>query len=202
MSSTPIELPPGDWILLDTPRIPPAEKSSLGRITRAVLWAARRKTKEANDFNVFLTLARLGRIFPAHTVLVSQLLGKTRLRNTEKELIVLRVAQRLGCAYEYAHHHHMAAELGISPQRIAAATSNDPSAFDPRTAAVLSATDELIEDHGLSDAGWAALTAHIDADEALELAMFVGHYVMVAGVINTAGVQPEPRFAVRPRASL
>jgi hypothetical protein len=27
--------------------------------------------------------------------------------------------------------------------------------------------------------------------------MFVGHYVMVAGVINTIGVQPEPEFAVK-----
>jgi hypothetical protein len=26
--------------------------------------------------------------------------------------------------------------------------------------------------------------------------MFVGHYVMIAMIINTAGVQPEPAFAV------
>jgi len=40
-------------------------------------------------FNVFLVLARLGRIFPAHSVFLSQLLAKTKLSAVEKELIVL-----------------------------------------------------------------------------------------------------------------
>lgn len=200
MRREPIELPPGNWELFVKPRISPADPASLGRTARAILWAVRRKTGQSKDFTVFLTLARLGRIFPAHSVFLSQLLGKTRLSGREKELVVLRVAWRLGCVYEYAHHHHMAAELGVPAEFITAATSEDLTAFDGRTAAVLYAADELISDHKLSEAGWVTLSRHLSADEALELCLFVGHYVMVAGLINTAGVVPEADFAARPAA--
>ncbi len=198
MSGSPIDLPAGQWDLFQKPRVAPARRSELGRIARTVLGVVRRRTGEQTDFNVFLTLARLGRLFPAHSVFLSQLLGNnTRLNPQDKELIVLRVAWRLGCAYEYAHHHRMAVELGVPTELIKAATIDDLTLFDPRTAALLRAADELVSDHKLSDAGWAAVTEQVTPDEALELCMFVGHYVMVAGIINTAGVMPEPNFAVR-----
>lgn len=196
MSQESVELPAGEWTLFDTPRVPPAPRASLGRVARGLLWMVRRQTKEPDDFNVFLVFARLGRLFPAHSVFLSQLLGKTRLSGQEKELIVLRVAWRLGCAYEYAHHHRSAQELGVSAAHISAATTEEPSGFDARTQALLLAADELVRHNKLDDTAWAALTEHVTADTALELCMFVGHYIMVAGIINSAGVQPEPHFAV------
>jgi AhpD family alkylhydroperoxidase len=192
-----VELPAGEWMLFDAPRIPPANPSTLGRVARGVLWLVRRQTKEVADFNVFLVLARLGRLFPAHAVFLSRLLGKTRLSAAEKELIVLRVAWRLGCAYEYVHHHHSARQLGVPDVLIQAATADDLTPFDDRSAALLRATDELLSEHKLTDAGWTAVRAEATPDEVLELCMFVGHYVMVAGIINTAGIQPESHFAVR-----
>jgi len=112
---------------------------------------------------------------------------------------VLRVAWSLGCAYEYSHHHRMATELGVAADQIAAATTNNLDAFTPGLAALLAAADELVRQHKLSDSGWQALHQHRTDEEALELCMFVGHYVMIAMIINTAGVQPEPRFAVTDR---
>ena len=192
----PLVLPEGDWTLMPRPRVAPAVRSSLGLLPRGLLWLTRRRTGERGDFNVLLTLARLGKLFPVHAIFLSQLLGKTRLTAAEKEIVVLRVAWRLGCAYEYSHHHRMAIELGVAADRIAAATTPNVEAFAPRLAALLVASDELVGQHKLSDAGWQALRKHCTDEEALELCMFVGHYVMIAMIINTAGVQPEPRFAV------
>jgi 4-carboxymuconolactone decarboxylase len=129
-------------------------------------------------------------------VFLSQVLGRTRLSAAEKELVVLRVAWRLGCAYEYSHHHHMAAELGVSAAHIDMATGDDMRGFDRRTAALLIATDELLTKRKLTTSGWAAVTEECTPDEVLELTMFVGHYVMVAMVINTVGIEPEPHFSV------
>ncbi len=198
MPTDAIVLPPGDWTLFDTPRLLPAEQHSLGLIDRAVLFLVRRRTREAEDFTIFRTIARMGRIFPGHSVFLAQLLGKTRLTEVEKELLVLRVAWRLGCAYEYAHHHTMTRDLGVPTAAIDAATTDDLSVFDARTAALLGAADELVAERKLSEAGWNTVTAEVSPDAALELCMFVGHYVMIAGIINTVGVQPEPHFAVRP----
>lgn len=196
MNPNSIELPAGDWTLFDAPRVPPGSKSALSRVARGVLWMIRRETRESEDFNVFLVLARLGRLFPGHSVFVSQLLGKTRLSTPEKELVVVRVAWRLGCAYEYAHHYRSAVAANVSETHLRAATTENPTGLDPRTTALLHAADELVRHHKLDDDGWAALTTHVDADTALELCMFVGHYIMIAGIINTAGVQPEPHYAV------
>src|SRR5205809_1022004 len=132
MTQNPVQLPPGEWTLFTSPRVAPADPSTLGRVARGVLWLVRRQTKEAADYNVFLVLARLGKLFPAHTVFLSQLLGHTRLSGAEKELVVLRVAWRLGCAYEYAHHHHSARDIGVREAYIEAATSEDLSPFDGR----------------------------------------------------------------------
>jgi 4-carboxymuconolactone decarboxylase len=193
----PLVLPAGDWTLMPRPRVAPAVRSSLGPVARGLLWLTRRRTGERGDFTVLLTLARLGKLFPAHAIFLSQLLGKTRLTAVEKEIVVLRVAWRLGCAYEYTHHHRMATELGVAADQITAATTDNLDAFTPRLAALLAAADELVHQHKLSDGGWRALREYRTDEEALELCMFVGHYVMIAMIINTAGVQPEPRFAVR-----
>jgi 4-carboxymuconolactone decarboxylase len=196
MSHRPLPLPPGVWTLPIEANIVPAQRESLSLLSRGVLWLTRRRTGETTDFTVFATLARLGRLFPAHTVFLSQLLGKTRLSAAEKELIVLREAWRLGCAYEFSHHHQMAMKLGVPAEQIQAATTETPVDFTPRLTALLAATDELVRDHQLSASGLIALRDFCSDDEVLELCMFVGHYVMIAMIINTAGVQPEPNFAV------
>jgi alkylhydroperoxidase family enzyme len=196
MSRQPLDLPRADWTLSATPSIGPAPDAALSRVSRAFLWFIRRQTGESRDFNIFRTLARLGRLFPAHAILVSQLLGKTRIPGAEKELVILRTAWRLGCAYEYSHHHQMACALGVSLDDIAAATSESAGDLCPRRKALLFGADVLLRQRKLDAAALEALRVHCTDDEVLELSMLVGHYVMVAMIINTAGVQPEPAFAV------
>lgn len=196
MSTDALQLPSGNWSLPGTPNIAPAARSTLSPVARGLLWLMRRRTRQRTDFNVFLTMARLGRLFPAHAVFLSQLLGRTRLPAAEKETIVLRAAWRLGCAYEYSHHHAMARESGVSPAQIDAATADDPSGVSERSTALLRATDELVRTNKLSEPKLQALRRYCNDDEILELCMFVGHYVMIAMIINTSGIQPEPNFAV------
>jgi hypothetical protein len=80
----PLVLPAGDWTVMPRPRVAPAARPSLGPVARALLWLTRRRTSERDDFTVLLTLARLGKLFPAHMIFLSQLLGKTRLTAVRK----------------------------------------------------------------------------------------------------------------------
>ena len=57
--------------------------------------------------------ARLGRVFPLHTLFFFQLLQHGRIPHADSERIVIRVAWRMGCQYEFAHHTRMALELGV-----------------------------------------------------------------------------------------
>jgi Carboxymuconolactone decarboxylase family len=104
-------------------------------VLRLPLWFAR--CKAGAEFNLTVTLARLGRLFPAHTVLLSALRGGMRLMSTEKEIVIWRVVWRLGRAYEYTHHHHVASERGVTASQIAAATMQEPDCLSPRLTALL-----------------------------------------------------------------
>lgn len=187
-------LPAGDWVTHDAPRVAPLSTEDLGRLHRGVLAYIRRKTGDDEDYNVFRTFARLGGVFPVHALLVGRLLEDGRLPSMEKEQVILRVAWRLGCQYEWVHHHHLAIELGITPATIAGLAEPAPTGVSERVLTMLEVADELVETRLIAEASWAAARAVLDEDELLELCFLVGHYVMVAMTINAVGVQPEASF--------
>ena len=56
---------------------------------------------------------------------------------------------------------------------------------------MLRAVDELGRDNVIADATWAQLRADYDERQLIELCMLAGHYVMLAGTLNSLGVQPD-----------
>ncbi|MFJ6307509.1 carboxymuconolactone decarboxylase family protein [Streptomyces althioticus] len=192
------DLPPGDWHHLPRARVEPAAPRSLGPTARLVLRLIRRRARVPRDHNVFRTLARLRGIFPAHAVFLSQILLKGRLPAAEKELVILRVAWRQGCVYEWSLHSPMATAAGVPEHHKRAAAVESPRFDDPRPGALVAATDEILASGTLSDASWSALCDHCTPDEALELCMLIGHYVMIALTLNTVGVQLDRHPAQEP----
>ncbi|MFE1512119.1 carboxymuconolactone decarboxylase family protein [Streptomyces sp. NPDC058726] len=196
----PDDLPPGNWHHAPRARIEPAAPDTLGLTARLVLRVIRRRTRAPRDYNVFRTLARLGGIFPAHAVFLSQILLRGRLPVAEKELVILRVAWRQGCVYEWSLHSPMATAAGVPEHHKRAAATESPRFDDPRLHALVEATDEILASGTLTDASWSALLGHCTPDEALELCMLIGHYVMVAFTLNTVGVQLDRQPAGEPAA--
>jgi alkylhydroperoxidase family enzyme len=188
-------LPAGRWHLMPAARVAPLSTDATSPIARLILALIRHAEKTTQDYNVFTTFARLGSIFPAHTVFLSRLLRRGRLQPAEKELVIIRVAWRLGAVYEYGHHLHTARKLHIAEADLVATTTDGPADVSERLTALLAATDELLADHTVSDTTWALLRDHASDDELLELCMLVGHYVMVSMMLNAAGIQLEPAFA-------
>ncbi len=43
----------------------------------------------------------------------------------------------------------------------------------------------------ISDQTWARLTEYLSHTDLIELCMLAGHYEMLAGTIQSAGIQPE-----------
>jgi len=57
---------------------------------------------------------------------------------------------------------------------------------------LLRTVDDLCDDHRVSDARWAALAERYDEAQLLETVFTVGHYQLLAGVINTLDMPPPP----------
>ena len=54
---------------------------------------------------------------------------------------------------------------------------------------MLTAVDEIIDDHVVGDATWSALASHFEPAEIFELLFLVGGYLCLAGVLNSIGLQ-------------
>jgi AhpD family alkylhydroperoxidase len=106
-----------------------------------------------------------------------------------RELVILRVAHRRRCDYEWTHHVTLGKREGLSDADIAAAKSGDPS--DDFDRAVLTAVDELDEGTNLSDQTWAALGERLDEQQRMDLIFTIGGYTALAMGLNTFGVEVE-----------
>lgn len=193
-------LPEGGWHGDRYPgRIPPLLRGEQGLFQRFFLGAIRRRTRESYDYNCFLVLARLGRIFPVHAMLVAQLLRGGAISPADTERVIIRVAWRMGCQYEYAHHTRMALEHGISRRQIESLTDESDDTWPERTRTLLTAADELLATKNLCGATYEQLRRELDENQILEFSMLVGHYVMVAMTLDVAGCEVEPAFALDSR---
>lgn len=106
-----------------------------------------------------------------------------------RELAVLRVASRTGCDYEWAQHVRMAAAAGITVDEIDAVADGRDAAWSAFDAAVLAATDELVDGYRVGDATWRVLAEHLDERQLVELVFVVGTYTGLAMAFNSFGLE-------------
>src|SRR5581483_3870898 len=110
------------------------------------------------------------------------LLQRSSFAPRDRELVILRTAYRCGSAYEWGQHDDEIRRVAAGP-----AAPGLPN----EDATLLRAVDELHDDHCLSDDTWSLVRGRFDDAELIELMMLTGHYTLLAGVLNSLGVQPE-----------
>ncbi|MGW1880211.1 carboxymuconolactone decarboxylase family protein [Streptomyces sp. NPDC001975] len=173
------------------PRLPPLPDDQWDDRTREVLAALlpRRMRNAAAAGNAMSTLVRHPDLTAAFLPYSTYLLVGSTLPDRLRELVTLRIARRRDCAYEWTHHFHAAQRCGLTESEIEAAGQG--KAADPLESAVLSAVDELDEHSDVTDDTWAALAAHLDEHQLMDLVFTVGTYALMAMAFNTFGIRPE-----------
>lgn len=191
-------------------RLGPLPEEQWDDRTRAALAALlppeRRNPRGAG--NALATLARHPDLAEAFLPFNTRLLLRSTLPPRLRELAILRVARRSGCAYEWAHHARIAAKAGLSAAEIEAAGNGEvigPDGADVSDKpdvvnrvggseldrAVLDAVDELAGGCNLSDRTWSTLAAHLGERQLMDLVFTIGAYLLLAMAFNTFGVEPE-----------
>lgn len=120
---------------------------------------------------------------------------RAALDRRDRELVILRVCAR--CRSEYEWGVHVAAfgeSIGLTPAQIHATVHGhaDDTAWSARDRAILTMVDELHDTGQASDATWAALAAHLDETQLLQLLVLAGWYHAIAYVCNATRLPPEP----------
>lgn len=176
----------------ETPRLTPGSRSQIGALN-ALITQLLGAAIGTGPPNLFTTVARHRRLFRRWLRFAGALMPGGTLPRVDTELVILRVAHRCDCAYEWLHHQRMAAGAGLSEAQLAA-VGEGPAAplWNEHERTLLRAVEELLTDHRVAGDTWERLRAGYDDEQLIELLMLIGHYEMLAGVINSLGIQPDP----------
>ena len=173
------------------PRIAPGSRREVGPFVWIFSRIAGRATG-GKPPHLFLTFGRHRRLFRGWLWFAGRLMPGGRLPRRETELVILRVAGLTGCRYEHDHHVRLGRRAGLTDAEIAR-VGEGPQAggWSDRERILLTAVDELHASRDVSDETWAKLEGLYDDRLLIELVMLVGHYEMLATVIETLRIQPE-----------
>ena len=179
---------------LRVPPVPPAART--GQI-RELLDQALVGT--GPDANIFATLVRAPGLYRRWLPFGGKLLAG-KLPPRDRELVILRTGWNCGAEYEWAQHARIALNSGLTTEEVERVTLDQASGgWAPFDATLLQAADELHETSTISDPTWSELAARYDVEQLIELPMLVGHYHLVAMVLNALGVELDEGLEGFPR---
>jgi alkylhydroperoxidase family enzyme len=150
---------------------------------------------------IFRTLAHHPRLLKRFNGLGGLFLAHGELPPRDRELVILRTAWRTEAEYEWAQHAVIGARVGLTADEIGAVGSIDAPAGGDDDRSLLHFTDELVDTASVGDELWAVQRARWSDSQLIELVTLIGFYRMVAGFLNTVGVQLEPGLTGWPSGS-
>jgi len=130
-----------------------------------------------------------------------QSLGPGRLDWGFKELIILKTLRATGSHYSYGAHERIAAELGVSTDKIGDVANSiwqTSDHFTDSERAIFALVEQIDEDaNAVSDDLWDELRAHWDNGQLLEANAVITTFLMIGRVGDALGVS-DPVLFERP----
>jgi alkylhydroperoxidase family enzyme len=116
----------------------------------------------------------------------------------QREIVILRVGFLCKSGYEFAQHERFGLGVGLTADEIARIKAGADAGWGAADAALIRAADDLVGDHFISEGAWAALRAHFDEKQCMDVVFTAAQYTQVSMILNSFGVQLEPGVALDP----
>lgn len=164
------------------PRLAPTTEDDWDEETAALMAGS-------GGLNIFATLAHHPKLLKRWLVFGGHVLAKSTLPARERELLILRTGWRCGSEYEFGQHTVIGRASGLTDDEIRRLTGDaDDPAWSDDDRVLVRAVDELVDDHVISDATWADLTARWSTQQVMDLVFAVGQYQLVSMALRSFGV--------------
>jgi alkylhydroperoxidase family enzyme len=131
------------------------------------------------------------------------LLDRGPLSLREREIVIDRACALTGCEYEWGVHVSAFAEAaGLTDAEVRATVDGgaDAACWSAAERALIAAVDALHLSASLSEAEFAALSAHYDDAKIFEVILLCGFYRTVSYLANALALPLEPKAARFPAA--
>src|SRR4051794_41434490 len=133
----------GEATLTPGPRIAPGTRAEIGVVNWVIARIAARATGGGPP-NFVTTLGRHRGLFRRWLFFAGGLMPGGKLPRADTELVILRVSDNTGCAYERSHHERLGRKAGLSAEEVERVRSGpDAPGWTPRQQALLRACDEM-----------------------------------------------------------
>ncbi|HQZ35215.1 MAG TPA: carboxymuconolactone decarboxylase family protein [Ilumatobacteraceae bacterium] len=174
---------------LRQPRIQPVTEAEWTDDSRPVLAA---NSARGPVLNVFATIARHPKLLKRWVVFANHVLNGNTLPARERELVILRTGFVCRSGYEWAQHASIGRAAGLTDAEIVRLTiGSNADGWGNGDRMLLQATEQLVSDHFVDDATWAALATVWSEQQLMDLVFAVGQYTLVSMALNSFGVQLE-----------
>jgi alkylhydroperoxidase family enzyme len=146
-------------------------------------------------FQLFRVLANDPQLLERFVAGAVSYLPETHVSVRQREVLLLRVTARCGCAYEWGMRVHYFAELaGLNDALVTASVHGDATSpgWTTEDQLIVRMADELHESATLSDALWIELSPVFSKETILQLLMLAAYYRGVAYIANGLRLDLEP----------
>lgn len=142
--------------------------------------------------DIFKVLSVNPSIFWRWLIFAARLMPYGKLSAKERELIILRVAWLCKSRYEWGQHVEIGQRAAhLSDQDIIQITKGATVYFSNSEQLLLTACDEFIQHKIIQKNTWENLSQHYNQALLLEISFLIGHYEMLAGILNSIGLELE-----------
>jgi uncharacterized peroxidase-related enzyme len=120
--------------------------------------------------NMFKALANVPSLALGIAALLNPLMGEGALVGWYKELIATRVASLNDCEYCVSAHRYLASQRGATQEQVESYDSFETGPFTEKEKAGFRYASLLhVSGHAIDEAAFAAISAHFNAEELIEL---------------------------------
>ncbi|MDM4142597.1 MULTISPECIES: carboxymuconolactone decarboxylase family protein [Mycobacterium] len=152
---------------------------------------ARDLTARRGNLNVYRALGNAEQVFTGWMVAGDAALTSPVLPKRLRELIVLRTAYLMDCAYELGQHRDVAHTVGVDRATIDAVASESgwrTGQCDDAERAVLELTTELVSTRRVAEPLFQQVHTALGSEATVEALMVIGRYAGLALMLNALDV--------------
>jgi AhpD family alkylhydroperoxidase len=164
---------------------------------------ARELTRARGNLNVYRALANADKVFTGWMVAGNAALTSSVLPTRLRELVVLRTARLMDCAYELGQHRDVARTAGVNIDEIEALSEKNWQTypFDLTEVAVLQLTTELLTTRNVSSETFDRVHRALGSEASVEVLMVINRYAGLALMLNALDVDldEDARLPIPPR---
>jgi alkylhydroperoxidase family enzyme len=149
--------------------------------------------------NMHLTFGKNATLYAKWLPFATYIVPASSLQPRDRQILILRCAYDWRCGYAWAQHVRISQRLQVlDNDEIAALEARGAWTWSAKEAALIEACDDGASAACISDPVWAALAAHYDEKQLLDIVFTIGQYALIAFALKSLNVKLDDGLTCQP----